>query len=115
MTSPASNLASGTAVRIRPGHYPAGTRGGFFPLQEAVIRDILASLDGVVRWGGDDPRPDESLFSIDVPPGDDRLAAVAARLRGAEELPAERVGVAIDVAAPARRQAAAALRQRQRG
>lgn len=112
---PESNLASGTAVRIRPGHYPAGVRGGFFPLQEAVIRDILASLDGVVRWGGDDPRPDESLFSVDVPPGDARLMAVGARLRGAEELPAARVGVAIDVAAPARRRAAAALRQRQRG
>jgi hypothetical protein len=112
---PESNLASGTAIRIRPGHYPPGVRGGFFAAQEAVIRDNLASLDGVVRWGGDDPQPDEALFSIDVPPGDDRLAAVAARLRGAEELAADKVGVAIDVAAPARRKAAAALRQRQRG
>jgi hypothetical protein len=111
---PESNLASGTALQIRPGHYPAGLRGGFFAFQEAVIRDILASLDGVVRWGGDDPRPDESLFSIDLPPGDARLAGVAARLRGAEELATDRVGVAIEVAAPARRKAAATLRERQR-
>jgi hypothetical protein len=112
---PESNLASGTAVQIRPGHYPPGVRGGFFAPQEAVIRDILASLEGVVRWGGDDPEPDESLFSIDVPPSDTRLATVAGRLRGAEELAAARVGIAIDVAAPARREAATALRQRQRG
>jgi hypothetical protein len=109
-----SNLASGTAVQIRPGHYPAGVRGGFFPLQEAVIRDILASLEGVVRWGGDDARPDESLFSIDLPPGDPRVAELAARLRGAEEIAAEKVGVAVDVATPARRKAATALKQRQR-
>ncbi len=109
-----SNLASGTAIQIRPGHYPAGERGGFFPLQEAVIRDILASLDGLVRWGGDDDRPDESLFSIDLPPDDARVAEVAARLRGAEEIPAEKVGVAVDVTAPARRKAATTLKQRQR-
>ncbi|XKK63288.1 hypothetical protein HFP71_12965 [Streptomyces sp. ARC32] len=30
-----SNLASGTAVRIRPGHYPPGLRGGFFPLRSS--------------------------------------------------------------------------------
>lgn len=62
-----SNLASGTAVLIRPGHYPVGVRGNFFALQQIVIRDILAELDGVVRWGGDDRRPNEALFSIDVP------------------------------------------------
>ncbi|CAM5630015.1 Lipoprotein OS=Streptomyces antimycoticus OX=68175 GN=SSPO_062030 PE=4 SV=1 [Streptomyces antimycoticus] len=51
---PEGILASGTAVRIRPGHYPPGVKGGFFPQQEVVLRDILAELDGVVRWGGDD-------------------------------------------------------------
>lgn len=82
-----SNQASGTAVQIRPGSYPTGVRGGFFPLEELTIRDILADCEGVVRWGGDDRTPDESLFSIDVPPGDPRLAAVAAKLRAWELTP----------------------------
>src|SRR3954452_15266669 len=37
-----SNQASGTAVQIRPGFYPAGAHGGFFDHQLLVIRDILA-------------------------------------------------------------------------
>lgn len=71
-----SNQASGTAVRIRPGSYPFGARGGFYPLEEQAIRDILADCEGVVRWSGDDRKPDESLFSVDVPPGDERLTRV---------------------------------------
>lgn len=46
LRGPARNLASGTAVRIRPGHYPPGVKSGFFPLELAVLRDILAELDG---------------------------------------------------------------------
>ncbi|MFT9478195.1 hypothetical protein [Streptomyces sp. Mo3] len=42
---PEGNQASGTAVRIRPGHYPRGVKGGFFPQQEVVIRDIRAELE----------------------------------------------------------------------
>lgn len=75
------NQASGTAVAIRPGSYPPGVKGGFFPPQLVVVRGILAECDGVVRWGGDDDRPYEALFSIDVPPGDERLTALVARLR----------------------------------
>lgn len=111
---PESNQASGTAVQIRPGHYPAGQRGGFFPAQEEVIRDILAELDGVVRWGADDRHVDESRFSLDVRPGDPRLASVAARLRGEDERAGQGAGSPVDVASPARRRAAAAMRQRQR-
>ncbi|AXE87267.1 hypothetical protein C1703_19925 [Streptomyces sp. Go-475] len=111
---PESNLASGTAVRIRPGSYPRGVRGGFFPQQEVVIRDILAELDGVVRWGGDDRTPDESLFSIDVRPGDKRLAEVAARIRGWQLEPGVGAGSPVNVLAGARRKAARALERRQR-
>ncbi|MEV3966908.1 twin-arginine translocation signal domain-containing protein [Streptomyces sp. NPDC050698] len=113
-SGPESNLASGTAVRIRPGFYPRGVRGGFFPQQEAVIRDILAELDGVVRWGADDRTPDESLFSVDVRPGDKKLVQVAARIRGWRLEPGAGAGSPVNVPAPGRRKAARALERRQR-
>ncbi|GHF90325.1 MULTISPECIES: hypothetical protein [Amycolatopsis] len=78
---PESNLASGTAVRIRPGHYPPGSRGGFYAPQVAAIRGIVADLGGVVRWGGDDGSVDEALFYIDVRPDDPRLPQTALRVR----------------------------------
>ncbi|WP_411069538.1 hypothetical protein [Streptomyces sp. cmx-4-25] len=108
-----SNLASGTAVQIRPGSYPSGTRGGFFPLEELVIRDILADCDGVVRWGGDDATPDESLFSIDVPPGDNRLVKVAAKIRGWSHTPGKGSGVLVDPQQPHRRASAKRLAAQQ--
>ncbi|MFJ4907613.1 hypothetical protein ACIQCR_04680 [Streptomyces sp. NPDC093249] len=108
-----SNLASGTAVQIRPGSYPSGTRGGFFPLEELVIRDILADCDGVVRWGGDDATPDESLFSIDVPPGDNRLVKVAAKIRGWNHTPGKGSGVLVDPQQPHRRASAKRLAAQQ--
>ncbi|MFB6559597.1 hypothetical protein ACFCYH_12035 [Streptomyces sp. NPDC056400] len=107
------NQASGTAVQIRPGHYPHGARGGFHAVQTAVVRDVLAELEGVVRWGGDDSTPDESLFYLDAPPGDDRLTRVAARLRGWQEDPARGAGTHVDVQDPRRRQAAQELHTRQ--
>ncbi|MCX4905754.1 hypothetical protein [Streptomyces sp. NBC_00878] len=104
-----SNLASGTAVRIRPGSYPSGAHGGFYPMEELVIRDILADCEGVVRWGGDDARPDESLFYIDVPPGDERLTRVAMKLRAWAYTPGKGAGVLIDPLQPQRRKAAERL------
>lgn len=109
-----SNQASGTAVQIRPGFYPSGARGGFFPLQQIVIRDILAELDGVVRWGGDDRKADEALFYIDVKPGDGRLAEVANRIHGWEDEAGQGAGAPIDVTSSKRRDAAKALENRQR-
>ncbi|GGN53159.1 hypothetical protein GCM10011579_011000 [Streptomyces albiflavescens] len=94
---PESNQASGTAVQIRPGSYPAGTRGGFFPQQRLVIEDILTELGGVVRWGGHAPKPDESLFYIAVRPGDPRLTTTASRIRLWDETPGRGAGVLADV------------------
>ena len=111
---PESALASGTAVRIRPGHCPVGTSGNLRPLELAVVRDVLAELEGVVRWGGDDPSPDESLFFIDVPPGDGRLTEVADRIRGWRSRAGRGAGAPVDVASPDRRRAAKAMELRQR-
>jgi hypothetical protein len=77
---PDSNLASGTAVRIRQG---AGAEGSLFPLQVAAVRDILADCQGVVRWGGHDKPVDESLFYIAVGPHDERLPRLATTIREA--------------------------------
>lgn len=106
---PESNLASGTAVQIRPGHYPAGMRGGFFPQQQMVIRDILAELDGVVRWGGDDRKVNEALFYVDVKPGDSRLPKVASRIRDWQDESGQGAGSPVDVNSRPRRNAAKAL------
>ncbi|MCX4671000.1 hypothetical protein OG453_30635 [Streptomyces sp. NBC_01381] len=111
---PEGNQASGTAVQIRPGHYPHGAKGGFFPRQLTVIRDILAELNGVVRWGGDDTKPDEALFYIDARPDDKRLPDVVAKLRSWNEDPAKGAGAPVDVLAAKRRSAAKALERRQR-
>ncbi|MBO0656799.1 hypothetical protein J1792_29885 [Streptomyces triculaminicus] len=110
---PESNHASGTAVAIRPDWYPKGGRGGFFPLEMLALRDVLAECEGVVRWGGDaHERPYEALFFLDVPPGDARLARVAAKIRGGG---AVRPGAGpVDVLAPGRRAAALRLERRQR-
>jgi hypothetical protein len=92
-----SNQASGTAVQIRPGSYPAGARGGFFPQQRLVIEDILTELGGVVRWGGHDHKPDESLFYITVSPNDRRLTTTANRIRRWNETPGRGAGMLADV------------------
>ncbi|MEU4827648.1 M15 family metallopeptidase [Actinomadura sp. NPDC023710] len=109
-----SNHASGTAVDIRPGWYPAGAKGGFFPQQLVTIRDILADCEGVVTWGGDFATPDEAHFQVDVRPDDARLKKVADKLRGWNTSPGEGAGVLIDTLAPQRRARANALEKRQR-
>lgn len=108
---PESNLASGTAVRIRPG---ASAAGGLFPLQLLTLRDILADSEGVVRWGGDDSPVDESLFYIDRGPDDELVRKVANRLRLAEATPGQGAGVAVDVLSKSRRSRADRLAKEQR-
>ncbi|WP_394617293.1 hypothetical protein JNUCC0626_48130 [Lentzea sp. JNUCC 0626] len=87
-----SNYLSGTAIAIRPAGYPVGVAGGFFAREVAVIRDVLAECDGVVRWGGDLRPAKESHFQIDVPPGDSRLAAAAAKIASWRSEPGEGAG-----------------------
>ncbi|MFE3499516.1 hypothetical protein [Kitasatospora sp. NPDC059160] len=108
---PESNLASGTAVRIRPG---ASAKGGLFAHQELVLRDILADCQGVVRWGGDDDEVDESLFYLALGPQDRRVNRLADRLRGWAERPGSGAGTPVDVASPDRRTEASTLARTQR-
>ncbi|WP_432252362.1 hypothetical protein [Streptomyces sp. HNM1019] len=74
---------------------------------------ILAELDGVVRWGGDDRKPDESLSYLVVRPGDRRLTEVVARLDRWRETPGSGAGAPVDVLASKRRTAATSLAGRQ--
>ncbi|RZU48695.1 hypothetical protein EV385_0413 [Krasilnikovia cinnamomea] len=113
-TAAGVNFRSGTALALRPDSYPAGAGGNLYPQQIAMVRDILAECDGVVRWGGDDvSRPMEGAFYIDVPPGDARLKRLAARLAGWAKEPGQGAGVVVDPAAPDRLRAAVALRRTQ--
>jgi hypothetical protein len=109
-----SDLTSGTAERIYPGSCPFGAHGSLIPDQLLVIRDILASLAGVVRWDGDDGKPDEALFYVDARPGDSRPAEVARTLHAWSENPGKGAGAPVDVLAIRRRDAAKALACRQR-
>ncbi|WP_231641413.1 M15 family metallopeptidase [Nocardia sp. NRRL S-836] len=76
-----SNHASGTAVDIRPGAHPVGTRE-LFPAQLTAIRSILNECRGLVAWGGDFRVPDQAHFQIAVKPGDKRLATLVESLAG---------------------------------
>jgi hypothetical protein len=88
-----TNHASGTAVAILPGHYPRGTRDGFFPAQRAVVEDILAECEGVVAWAGQRRPVNESVFYIAVPPDDQRLEAVYRKIRGWSGHPGRGAGI----------------------
>ena len=109
--SPASNLASGTAVRVRPG----ARSDAYFPFQETVLRDILADAHGAIRWGGDDIDRDDSLFYLVEGPYDMHTAEVAQQLRAAAEAPGQGSGVVHDPLITSRRSAAQALQRRQSG
>lgn len=78
-TSGYSNHASATALDLNATRHPLGKVGTFTASQVAAIRRILASLGGVVRWGGDySGRKDEMHFEINAGPA--RVAQVAAAL-----------------------------------
>ncbi|MFI1353516.1 hypothetical protein ACH4TV_08025 [Streptomyces sp. NPDC020898] len=108
-----SNYLSGTALAIRPLLYPAGVKGGFFPDELIVLRDILADCEGAVRWGGDERGVvKESHFQIDVKPGNALLTKVAAKIDTWAVTPGAGAG-AIDPFVSARRKAARTLEHRQ--
>jgi hypothetical protein len=107
--------ASGTAVDIRPGWYPPGVSGGFLPHQMIVIRDIVASGEGLVRWGGDLATPAEGRFSLTVRGSDPHLATLAARLDREAAAPGR--GPGADMAlpfTPARQKTADSVRRQMR-
>ncbi|WP_432973856.1 hypothetical protein [Dactylosporangium sp. CA-233914] len=78
-----SNALSGTAFTFRVHAYPLDVRGGLYPAELAVVRDILAELAGAVTWGGDATRPKESHFQIAHPPGHSELRRAAGRILAA--------------------------------
>ncbi|MFB6664748.1 hypothetical protein ACFWEB_08220 [Streptomyces parvus] len=108
-----SNHLSATAITLFPDLYPAGAKGNVFPQDLATLRDILAELDGVVAWGGDRKHAKESHFQIDVAPGDQNLAEVAARVGAWDRRPGAGAGVVPDVFATGRRTRARDVRDHQ--
>jgi hypothetical protein len=107
-----SNYQSGTAFAIRPDLYPAGVKGNLFPHELAVVRDILAECEGVVRWGGDFKKsPKEGHFQLDVRPGDLKLGRVARKIRQWGQ--SEAAGTPRDVFDEARRAPAKVLAKQQ--
>jgi hypothetical protein len=76
-----SNYLSGSAMAIRPDSYPVGVRGGYYPQQLLVIRDILAELDGAAVWGGDFQVPKEAHFEIAHQPGHPKVTGAARKIR----------------------------------
>ncbi|MFD7913764.1 hypothetical protein ACFV30_24085 [Streptomyces sp. NPDC059752] len=66
-----------------------------------------------MRWGGDDPKPDESLFYIDVRPGDERLTKVAGKIWDWNYTPGQGSGVLVDTVQPQRRTSADRLAAQQ--
>ncbi|MCC8250068.1 hypothetical protein [Saccharothrix luteola] len=108
----AADYRSGTAIAIRPASYPAGATGGLFPHEVAIVRDVLAECEGVVRWGGDSRKtPKEGHFRVDVKPDDPALARVAGKIGGWTAAPDR--GAPADPFTPGRRQAAERLAERQ--
>ncbi|KOX18585.1 hypothetical protein ADK67_35805 [Saccharothrix sp. NRRL B-16348] len=108
----AADYRSGTAIAILAARYPAGATGGLFPHELAIVRDVLAECEGVVRWGGDfRETPKEGHFRVDVKPGDPTLARVAKKIGGWVDGPGR--GAPADPFAPGRRQAAERLAERQ--
>ena len=76
-----SNHSSGTAIDFNAPSHPQGRRGTFSAAEVAAIRQILAYLDGAVRWGGDyTSGPDEMHFEIAGTAAE--VARVAAKIKG---------------------------------
>jgi hypothetical protein len=98
-----SNYLSGTAIAIRPYAYPLGVRGGLYPHELVVVRDILAELDGAVAWGGDFDAPQESHFEIALGPSHPKVRGVARKLRAWRDTPGLGAGT-VDAFEPGRRE-----------
>ena len=78
-----SNHSSGTAIDCNAPRHPLGRSGTFSAAQRTRIHAIVASCNGVVRWGGDySGRTDEMHFEINVRPGDPRIAQLVKKIGG---------------------------------
>ncbi|MEH0424032.1 hypothetical protein [Streptomyces sp. B21-083] len=106
-----SNYLSGTAIAIRPDAYPVGAKGGLYPQELVIVRDILTELDGAVRWGGDFGTPKEAHFEIALRSGHPKLKGVARKIRGWNNSPGEGAG-SIDAFDTKRRAKARAFSRR---
>ncbi|MET9296629.1 hypothetical protein [Streptomyces sp. NPDC003077] len=106
-----SNYLSGTAIAIRPHAYPLGVRGGLYPHELVVVRDILAELDGAVAWGGDFDVPQESHFEVALGPTHPKVRGVARKLRTWRDTPGLGAGT-VDAFEPGRREDAEAFVRR---
>ncbi|MFD9837296.1 hypothetical protein [[Kitasatospora] papulosa] len=107
-----SNYLSGTALAIRPLAYPTGVKGGLYPHELVVVRDILAELDGAVTWGGDLAAPKESHFELAHKPGHPKIKGVARTIRGWKEGPGNAGAGTVDAFDPKRRTRAEAFARR---
>jgi hypothetical protein len=77
--------SSATAFDWNAMRHPNGKRGTFSKAQVAEIRKILAEVDNVVYWGGDawgNGTPDEMHFEVAEGTTLEKLAEVAAKIRG---------------------------------
>lgn len=107
-----SNYFSGTALAIRPLAYPVGVKGGLYPHELVVVRDILTELDGVVRWGGDLATPKESHFELAYGPGHPKMKGVARTIRGWRAGPGSEGAGSVDAFDPERRRRSRAFARR---
>ncbi|MFE0171110.1 hypothetical protein ACFWZ2_02240 [Streptomyces sp. NPDC059002] len=110
-----SNHLSGTALSVRADAYPVGVKGGLYPHELVVVRDIVAELDGAVAWGGDFATPKESHFEIAHRPGHPKVKGVARKIRGWDAGPGGRGAGATDAFDPERRARARSFSARRRG
>ncbi|MCX5387658.1 hypothetical protein [Streptomyces sp. NBC_00083] len=108
-----SNYLSGTAIAIRPLHYPLRAdvkNTGMSESERIVIADILADCEGVVTWGGNLEPVKQSHFEIAVMPDTSSLRKLAAQLQGRNDTPGQGAG-AIDAFAASRRRSVARFQQ----
>ncbi len=81
-----SEHAAGTAIDLNATKHFRGSKGTFTHEQLVEIDDLLDLYEGVVAWGGNfKTTVDEMHFEITVPPGDPKIARVAAKIRALED------------------------------
>lgn len=86
-TSTLSNHASGTAVDLNAPAHGLGLTGTFSAKQAAAIRQILADLEGIIRWGGNyRGRKDEMHFGVNTDAA--TLHAIAVKIK-ANKMPGQ--------------------------